>query len=509
MKFRNLDRLDGVRLLEGAKTAAHAGFVLVLVAGACAAGRTAEPARVTLADGVVVGTTDGVVRAFKGIPYAAPPLGPLRWRPPQPAAPWKAERDATAFGAVCPQGDPVETADGAAAAASEDCLTLNVWSPANAAGPLPVMVWIHGGGNASGAGSKRYFDGKAFARDGVVLVTLNYRLGALGFLAHPALTAEAAAGEPLVDYGLMDQIAALRWVKANARTLGGNPDDVTVFGESAGGLDVVALLAAPSAAGLFQKAIVQSAGFWTGMPTLAQAEADASRPSAALGATTAAALRALPADVLGRAAFGAPAVDGRLLPRRPEDVFAETPVRMPLMVGTTSDEGSLVAQGRPGDVWSAWTPDELARARAVYAESDDAALARALFRDLYFAAPARWLAGHASTAFLYRFSYVRRSQRGRAPGAPHGSEIPYVFDSWDRAPSGGAFLPAEDRAEATLIHACWIAFAKTGAPACPGLPAWPAYRPGTDLTMDLGVEPVVREGLDRGRLDFATSRVLR
>ncbi|HEY0782893.1 MAG TPA: carboxylesterase family protein, partial [Thermoanaerobaculia bacterium] len=219
--------------------------------------------RITIDTGVLAGSAADGIQTFKGIPYAKPPVGPLRWRPPQPPAAWKEARDATAFGAACPLGGAALEGDGLQT--SEDCLTLNVWAPAHAdrSSPgAPVMVWLHGGANSNGAGAKRYYDGTAFARDGIVLVSLNYRLGPLGFFAHPALTKEAGPSEPLGSYGLMDQVAALGWVKRNARAFGGDPARVTVFGESAGGEDVLALLAVPSATGLFQQAIVESGPGW-------------------------------------------------------------------------------------------------------------------------------------------------------------------------------------------------------------------------------------------------------
>ena len=235
----------------------------------------AEPVRVATDSGTVVGSTgtDGVV--FKGIPFAAPPVGDLRWEPPRPVARWTGDRPAAAYGANCaqklnPNGAP--NAGGAMGPISEDCLFLNVWTP-RAPSKAPVMVWLHGGGNAFGAGSLGAYQGEAFTRDGVVLVTINYRLGAFGFFAHPALTKAAKDDEPLVNYGLMDQIEALNWVKRNIAAFGGDPDNVTLFGESAGAQDTLLLMTAPAAQGLFAKAIVESAPAWTPLATLAKREA--------------------------------------------------------------------------------------------------------------------------------------------------------------------------------------------------------------------------------------------
>jgi para-nitrobenzyl esterase len=383
------------------------------------------------------------------------------------------------------------------------------------------LVWLPGGGHTLGAGARRYHDGTAFARDGVVLVSINYRLGALGFFAHPALTREAAADDPLGDFLLMDQIAALRWVKANIHAFGGDPSNVTVFGESAGGVDVVDLLTIASAEGLSQKAIVESAGFAAHSITLAEAEALGGRIAAAAGMhespITAARLRAIPVADLVKAADEAdgPIVDGRLLAARPiARIAAGSLLHVPLMIGTNSDEGSLAGESLPpGDVLKGFSAAEVAALRAAYGgTTDDRALARAVFRDANFAAPSRWIADRASAAapvFLYRFSYLRRSQRGGlVPGAGHGAEIPYVFDSWRQSPSGGARLPAEDRAEAARVHALWVAFAKTGTPAAPDVPEWPRYSASSDRLLDLGVTATIEPVPDRAAVTLLEKRVI-
>ncbi len=276
---------------------------LAVLSGAAAEAALAAPARVATDSGVLVGSEASGVRVFKGVPYAAAPTGDLRWAPPAPAKPWTAERAADAFSPICPQrvhadGSPNE--GGASGSFSEDCLYLNVWAPPAApagAKGAPVMVWIHGGGNVVGAGSLGAYDGSAFVRDGVILVTLNYRLGVFGFFAHPALTKAAGPGEPLASYGLMDQIAALRWVKRNIAAFGGDPSNVTLFGESAGGADTLALMATPMARGLFAKAIVESGGGWSRPVTLTAAEARGDVMAKQAGApadATVAQLRAIP-----------------------------------------------------------------------------------------------------------------------------------------------------------------------------------------------------------------------
>ena len=483
---------------------------LIGLAGVAAA----QPAHVAVDSGRLSGVSDGTVMSFKGVPYASPPVGPLRWRPPRPALPWTGERDAAAFGPICPQPQRPELAE-SAAAQSEDCLTLNVWAPSRVERPAPVMVWLHGGGNRGGASSGRYFDGTSFGRDGVVLVSLNYRLGPLGFFAHPALTGEAASDQPLANYGLMDQIAALRWVRRNIRAFGGDPDNVTVFGESAGGVDVLALLTAPAARGLFAKAIVESGGLFEKPESLREAQADGAKIATALGlpgaAATSAQLRALPADALVRQEIygDGPIIDGRLLREDVRAAFScgDLPP-VPLIIGYNSNEASLMGDdpGRPAGLLSEFTAAELASARLAYPEAtDDAALARALFRDIHFAFPAWWIGGRAARgapAYVYRFGYIRMRQRGRMTGANHGAEIPYVFDSWSQSPGGGIFMTDSERAEAGMVHACWVAFARTGAPACPPAPAWPSFQAQTPQLMGFGDDTMVEPAADRRRLEL-------
>lgn len=468
----------------------------------------ADAARVVTGDGPVVGVADNGIVSFKGIPYAKPPVGALRWRAPQPGDKWTSDRDASAFGASCAQSAPMEMADGKNSPTSEDCLTLNVWAPAHAAS-APVMVFIHGGGNTQGSSAHRYYNGASFARDGVVLVSINYRLGWFGFFEHPALARDAPADEAFGNYGLLDQIAALRWVKTNIHAFGGDANNVTVFGESAGAGDIAVLMATAPAAGLFQRAIVESIGRWERLPTLANAEANgvmaASKWHLSADAT-AAQLRAVPVDDIAHAdAFVDPVVDGRLLRVDPSVVyFAGREPHVALMIGTNSDEGSLLGPDTAGFL-GGFTKDELATARSLYPGLDDAALARAMFGDAYFGAPTRWIARHVSTlspTFVYRFSYVRHTQRGRMPGASHGAELPYVFDSWKDSPVGDSFMNEEDRATVARAHGCWVAFAKTGTPSCPATPEWPAYKADSDQLMEFDTTAAVRSHFIQARLDF-------
>lgn len=490
-------------LERSAKPIAAALLALALWPGL---GRADTPAPVRTESGLVQGVLTGDVVAYKGLPYAAAPVGPLRWRPPEAPGPWTGVRQAGAFGPICPQKPARDRPENAGQ--SEDCLALNIWAPAHVASPAPVMVWIHGGGDDSGAAAQAQYDGAIFARDGVVFVSIDYRLGLIGWLAHPALTREAAAGAPLANYGLMDQIAALKWVRRNIRAFGGDPGRVTVAGESAGGEGVLLLMSAPSARGLFAQAIVESGSGWGDYPSLAEAEKSGVQSAIRAGAPAdadAAALRALSAQALVGANMGVgAALDGRLLKAGPARVFeagAEAPV--PLLIGSNSGEDSLIGRGDPKWVLKDYTPDQLAALRKAYgAEApDDNTLARLIFRDRWEGAPAHWLAGrHAARAptFLYHFDYVPEILRGRRKTAGHGYELLFVFESMDRAPIP---LPASaaDTAEMALVHSCWAAFVKTGVPSCSGGPAWPAYSPASDQLMLFGptaasVEPRFGQG---------------
>jgi para-nitrobenzyl esterase len=493
------------------KAAAFAVLALSGYAGAAQA--VPMTSTVRIGSGVIVGYAENGLAQYHGIPYAAPPVGPLRWKPPQPVAPWTGEREATWPGPVCAQ--PIKTVGlpnegGVETKGSEDCLTLQVFAPTGAK-HAPVMVWLHGGGNTRGAGSLGAYNGSAFARDGVVLVSVNYRLGPLGFFAHPALTKEAGPHEPLSNYGLMDQIAALAWVQKNIAAFGGDASNVTVFGESAGGQDTLALLAIPSAKGLFAKAIVESGGGWSEPTSLAKAETEGeatARKAGAPDSATAAQLRALPlqalVDATGREG---PVVDGRLMLETPTQAFARGDADdVPLIIGSNSFEASLIAifGVQPG-LYLATQPASL---KAAYAEDklDDKGLAYALFTDGVMGAPARWIARKASSgapSWLYYFSYVTENRRNHVPGAGHATEIPFVFDTWGRLGKlGEGYTPSADtQALTNMMHACWVAFAKTGRPGHCAPGGWPAYDPIKDQLMEFGEKSGLRTNLRKPELD--------
>jgi para-nitrobenzyl esterase len=407
----------------------------------------AEPITVKTKAGVLIGETDGKISVFKGVPYAQPPVGALRWRPPQPMK-WEGERQATAFGCPClqttnPDGKP--NFGGVVGETCEDCLFLNIWAPATADN-APIMLWLFGGGGVMGSGNVPTYHGDAFARDGVILVTINYRLGALGGFAHPALTREVKEGEGFGNYHLLDAMAALRWIKDNARVFGGDPDNVTVFGESAGATMTANLLTAPMAKGLFDKAIIESTG---SLPTpgtpLEEAEKRGVAAMKELGLpedASAADMRNLPArDIMGnrKVFFGLRTIlDGRLKTQSIMDAFASgNHIDVPLMIGTNSDEGRLMGTQKV----------------AAYAQTN-------------------------APVWQYFFDYVPEYLRDRHPnGAPHAGEIAFVFDTLTKGP-GADQITDKDKAVARQVHACWVAFAKaplsTRTLACADGFKWPA-----------------------------------
>jgi para-nitrobenzyl esterase len=469
----------------------------------------ADPVMVRIESGALAGTVIDGIQSFKGIPYAAAPIGDLRWRAPRPPASWGAVREASDFGPSCPQARPPQRvpAGSAAEKTSEDCLMLNVWAPATTAKRAPVMVWIHGGGNIQGSGSGTYTDGTAFARDGIVLVTFNYRLGLLGFFAHPALIREAGK-EPVANFGLLDQIAVLQWVQGNIAAFGGDPTNVTVFGESAGAEDVLALMTAATSKGLFQRAIAESAGLWDVGSSLRDAESAAANAASTLGLpgdqATMSQLRQLPADRLAQQASLSASgliVGDDLLRRSPLLALASGEGRdVPLIIGFNNNEGSLL--GSESELLQPVLPHiDLASWRSVYgaAADSDATLSRLLFRDAAFAEPARWLATHRgghSPTYVYHFDYILSLLRARRGGADHGSEIPYVFSSWNFNR-----LTPEDRQITALVHSCWVAFARSGVPTCEGVPQWLAYRPEAEWLMEFADQATVQKASDDAILD--------
>ncbi|MBI1196839.1 MAG: carboxylesterase family protein [Phenylobacterium sp.] len=484
-------------------------------------GQAQEPAdgplprvKAKIDSGPIIGVAHEHANVFRNIPFAAPPVGDLRWAPPRPVTPWAKPRETIFPGPSCPQPmtkDGTPNTGGANGPTSEDCLQLNVYAPKGAKA-APVMVWIHGGSHRTGAGW--IYDGQNFARDGVVVVTINYRLGALGYFAHPALT-KAAGGQPTGNFGLMDQIAALKWVQRNIRAFGGDPKNVTVFGESAGGMSTLALLATPSARGLYEKAIVESGGGWFPPVTLADKEKQGAEALEKIGVAadaSAADLRAIPVDKLVpiNANYG-PFVDGQLMTETPSQALADGRFDdVPLMIGTNSGEDSLLGPMKLPEAALARFPAGLKDAYAddpVHADPD--LLARAMFTDRFMGGAARWVAAEAHAgkpSWLYYFSYVGARFRPAMTRATHAAEIQYVWEYWGRR-TPMSTVSADDRAMASLMHACWVAFAKAGAPKCGGT-AWPAYDPKADQLMEFGSDSGVRTHFRKVQLDAQQESML-
>ena len=505
-------------------------------AAATASTPAAAPSRVATESGAVQGhVVDGVLR-FKGIPYAAPPVGALRWRAPQPARAWRGTHDAKAFGNDCMQRllstayAPILTEP------NEDCLYLNVWRPAEAsARPLPVLVYIYGGGFTRGGSSSTVYGGDAFAKQGVVMVSFNYRVGRLGFFGHPALSAEHPE-EPKGNYGFMDQIAALKWVQRNIARFGGDPARVTIMGESAGGFSVNVMMTSPLARGLFHGAISQSGGpsgrnpaappryLAKDMPNLPSLERIGVNYAATKGivgsdAATLARLRALPADAVvdlpeggleggspATAVWGGFAIDGKLVAESPAEVFRsgrQAPV--PVLVGANTDDrpGADIPAGRLelAKVIERFGPLQ-DRALVAYDPQglrDVPSMARDIGMDAMMIEPERFVAVSAAAqgmpAWQYRFAYKTEAIANRwSRGAPHAAELAYVFDTV--APYYGPARSATDQAVARMLNAYWANFVKTGNPNGAGLPAWPAYEPRTDHVLVVG-----GDGTAQGKVD--------
>jgi para-nitrobenzyl esterase len=488
--------------------------ILGAAAALAASVADAQPVTVKIDSGPVVGAAEEKANVFRNIPFAAAPVGDLRWAPPQPVKPWTAPRPAAEAGPSCPQpmnADGTPNSGGANGPTSEDCLQLNVFTPKGAKG-APVMVWIHGGGHRTGAGW--IYGGENFARDGVVVVSINYRLGALGYFAHPALTKAARPGDPVGNYGLMDQIAALKWVQRNIAAFGGDPKNVTVFGESAGGMSTLAILATPPAKGLYQKAIVESGLGWTTPSTLADQEKIGAAALAKAGVpetATAADLRALPADKL--AAVGGnygPFIDGKLMTETDSQAIARGHVPdVPLIIGSNSGEDSLMGPMTLPAAALARIPEAVKPAYTAEAAAGPDIFARAVFTDRVMGGPARWVAAETSggqPSWLYYFSYVGSRFPATKTRASHADEIQYAWEYWGRR-TPMSMVSAKDQEVASLMHACWVSFAKTGVPKC-GAGTWPAYTPATDQLMEFGKESGVRTHFRKAQLDAEQASTL-
>ena len=530
-----------IRCISILRAAACAAVVQVLAFG----GAAAAGARTVLDPGTPVMVTGGAIRgavsardegviAFKGIPYAAPPVGDLRWRPPAPVVGWEGVRDASESAAICIQNG------GRSVTQDEDCLFLNVWAARESSEPRPVLFWIHGGGYTGGSGSTAIYDGAPLAADGAVVVTINYRLNVFGFLAHPALSAESPHGAS-GNYGLLDMVAALEWVRDNIATFGGDPGRVTIFGESAGGGAVMSVMLMPQAEGLFHGAIAQSNWINGWDRPLAEAargweaaEEQGLRVAAALGIAgntdeTLAAMRAASAaDVLAASNADAgspflrtgnvwaPNVDGWVIPDDPLAMYrAGRQHQVPLITGLNGNEGSLMTRNME-------VPDAAAfeeHVRSVYPELADEMLAHydasspdaaqaaidKVIHDLYFSGPVRAHAEAQAAAstptWLYHFTHVPPTPWGADLGSHHAAELVYVFGTLTRREEGGerplGLTPVGDYTDtdtdlSAAMRGYWVQFAATGNPNRGGLPPWPVFDPETDRHLELS--PVIRPG---------------
>lgn len=496
------------------------GLVLagLLAASAPALAETPVIARPPI--GALAGQAEDGIRIFRGVPFAQPPLGDLRWRPPQPLTAWDGVRDARQFGPACMQPRTPFTEY---EAISEDCLYLNIWAPEDAR-DRPVMVWIHGGSLVSGTGAESLYDGRAFAREGVIVVTINYRLGPLGWLAHPALSAEDPQGLS-GNYGLMDQIAALEWVRDNISAFGGDPGQVTIAGESAGALSVMYLMVSPTAQGLFHRAITQS-GFMITSPVLRDSpyehwpdsETVGLTVATRLGAATAEDLRALSAeDILTAAAasgyFPMGTVDGHLIPEQiVEQLDRARQAQVPVLAGYNEGEIRSLRMLLPpapadADIYQAEIKarygDRADAFLSLYPASDIDASMLAATRDALYGWSSERLAASQQAlgqgAYLYYFDHAYPAAEAAGLRAFHAAEIPYVFGTTQQTPGYWPAIPPTpaEQALSRAMTAYWASFIRTGRPEVGGQPTWPTY--GSDRAyLAFEHQPVVRGGPNNG-----------
>jgi para-nitrobenzyl esterase len=508
---------------------------ILLIPFLCAAEDPAPVVRVGA--GELRGQAAGSLMIFKGIPFAAPPVGHLRWRAPQPVQPWKGTRSATEFGQECMQAPASFSSNPLRASLSEDCLYLNVWAPRNRrASPLPVMVWIHGGGFVNGGSSPAAFDGSHFAEQGIVFVSINYRLGRFGFFAFPALLHE---GGRIGNYALMDQIAALNWVKRNIGAFRGDPRQVTIFGESAGGESVNLLLDSPQSRGLFVRALIESGGGRDnlmkarplkdagpqGEPSAAQVGVNFARSVGIdeMDAKALAALRGLPAERIVNGlsmgsmeqqitVYSGPIVDGTLVARTTESAYRDCRrERVAVIVGANDADLGAAKGNSLDDILARFGGDADAARRAFGIKPGDtlAAVRNRIGGVEMMVEPARFaarsIAACGSPVYEFRFSHVAEPLRAKFSGAPHSSEIPYVFSTLSESTWGnlGKGLAQPDLDVERQMHAYWVNFVKTGNPNGPGLPVWPQYSTSEDRLMDFTAAGAASE-IDswRERLDL-------
>ncbi|MGO4812586.1 carboxylesterase/lipase family protein [Cupriavidus sp. 2MCAB6] len=494
--------------------AAAAGALAVFTSAASAAEVVKTEA------GAVSGIGEGV-KNYRGIPYAAAPEGKLRWQPPQPAQPWEGVLDGSRFGPDCPQ--PAEYPELRGNGMSEDCLRLNIWTPAKVASDkLPVMVWIHGGGFRYGSGSHPTYDGEALARRGVVVVTINYRLGLLGFLAHPGLAAESPT-HTSGNYGLMDQMAALRWVQRNIAAFGGDPAKVTVFGQSAGAHSISTLLLSPKSKGLFQQAIMQSVGVMRPQATQAEAQEFGARYGDLKS------LRKLSGKDLVELQKKGPKSDGRMtapamislvqdgdIVARPDyqAIGSGALPNIPILVGSNADEGGKAAKSflQPTvERYFSFLDQNFrgfeSRARAEYGVESEGQIYKAtadMYSDTQFNFGTRELLRAYAKAGLPAYRYLFSRHRNDSKAAPvHGDELQYAFDNLSASHRGKKppFTNTDSKVAVAMADA-WVSFAKTGVPGSPEHVAWPPFKLPHEAYLDFADSVHAESGFKSGRLDL-------
>jgi para-nitrobenzyl esterase len=516
----------------------------------------AERPVVKIDAGSLQGAVEYNMQAFKNIPYAAPPVGELRWRPPQPALSWNGTRDASKFGDSCPQPFIKNLSTGLGLPGSEDCLKLNVYAPTKASKNLPVMVWFHGGGLFVDGARDPQFMPINLVKNGVIVVTVDYRLGSLGFFAPKELIEEAKAkGEPVGNYGTMDQIASLKWVKKNIEAFGGDPNNVTIFGQSAGARSVTWLMVSDAAKGLFHKAIAQSAqqSPLRGMTEkrfglTPEVDVDA-KYMAALGVKSLEELRKLPVEklVLNGGAFyagefGGAFVDGQILKGDPIPLFAAgKQAKVPFMIGTNSFDSDFMLPGEPSlDMFLKQVKEDPKIIEQLYSGVKDKCILNSfVIQDLMYRASTKLLANSmngVAPGYAYYYDYLTKNIRPAFPGAPHTFEITYVFGSLGLMPQApkktlsGANQCArieadiaefkkkhawpkdwypivdknspQDQAMTEKMSASWAAFAKTGNPNVSGQANWPIYNINADVMRNFSYDKETITGLFKDRVAY-------
>ena len=512
---------------------------------------------IQIQDGRLQGVVEYNMNAFKNIPYAAPPMGDLRWRPPQPAIAWSGTRDASRFGDACPQPYVKNLSTGLALPGSEDCLKLNVFTPSKSSQNLPVMVWIHGGGLLVDGSRDAQFTPINLVKNGVIVVTFDYRLGTFGFFAPKELIEEAKAnGEPVGNYGTMDQIAVLKWVKNNIAAFGGDPNNVTIFGESAGGRSVTWLMVSDAARGLFHRAIAESAqqsplrGMTQKHLGMApETEIDA-KYMAAVGAKSLKEMRALPVKKLVLTAanfeqgeFGGPFVDGQILKGDPVPLFAAgKQAKVPFMIGTNSWDSSFLVPGQPAvlnDFLKTIHEDPKIVEMLYSKVKDKCILSSDLMGDMLYRGSTKLLADSMNgiaPGYAYYYDYLTKNIRPAYPGVPHTFEISYVFGSYGLMPQAPKKVESandhcariekatadlkqkgvwakywypitdkndpQDIAISEKMSASWAAFAKTGNPNVSGQANWPIYSLKSDVMRSFSYDKETITDLLKERVDY-------